>query len=332
MINISFCVLYGEQPMIETRPIEPVIVARNLEKVFGAFKAVDDISFHVVPGVCFGILGPNGAGKTSTIRMLYGFSPLTAGDIFVFGLNIKTHDRKIKARIGVCQQENTLDPDLTVMQNFEVFARYFDIGKKTARARATTLLKFFALEQRQNARATELSGGMVRRLVIARALINQPDLIILDEPTTGLDPQSRHQVWERLEQLKNQGMTILLTTHYMEEAARLCDRVAVIDRGRVIALGTPRDLVAGLGAEHVIEFAVEGGALAADGLLALPSVERAVHEDGRWRLTVREVHRAVPALLSWLSDRGREASQLSTHHATLEDVFMALTGRRLRDG
>ena len=174
--------------MSEINNTQPIVAARNLKKSFGAFTAVNDISFCVDKGLCFGILGPNGAGKTSTIRMIYGFSPITSGDLSVFGLDIKTKARIIKARIGVCQQENTLDPDLTVMQNFEVFARYFDIDKKTARERALSLLKYFALEQRQNARVTELSGGMVRRLVIARALINQPELLILDEPTTGLDP------------------------------------------------------------------------------------------------------------------------------------------------
>ena len=323
MINISFCVLYGEQPMIETRPIEPVIVARNLEKVFGAFKAVDDISFHVVPGVCFGILGPNGAGKTSTIRMLYGFSPLTAGDIFVFGLNIKTHDRKIKARIGVCQQENTLDPDLTVMQNFEVFARYFDIGKKTALARATTLLKFFALEQRQNARATELSGGMVRRLVIARALINQPDLIILDEPTTGLDPQSRHQVWERLEQLKNQSMTILLTTHYMDEAARLCDNLVIMDHGKILAQGSPRSLIREYTGGHIIEVAEPDEALRAFSQEKHDRVEDLGHRLIIYAANGHELYQE-------LCDRFSQKSCI-LRSATLEDVFLKLTGRELRE-
>ena len=234
---------------------QPVIAARHLKKSFGAFTAVNDISFCVDKGLCFGILGPNGAGKTSTIRMIYGFSPLTSGDIFVFGLDIKKQYRIIKARIGVCQQDNTLDPDLTIMQNFEVFARYFDLDKKTAIERASSLLKFFALEQRRDARATELSGGMVRRLVIARALINQPELLILDEPTTGLDPQSRHQVWERLENLKKKGMTILLTTHYMDEAARLCDEIVIMDQGKILAQGSPQFLISEYTGENIIEIA-----------------------------------------------------------------------------
>jgi len=184
---------------------QTVVAVHDVKKYFGDFTAVNGVTFNIAGGVCFGILGPNGAGKTSTIRMIYGLSPISSGELFVFGQDIKTKARIIKARIGVCQQENTLDPDLTVMQNFEVFARYFNLNVKTARQRASELLQFFALEQRQNARATQLSGGMVRRLIIARALINHPDLLILDEPTTGLDPQSRHQVWERLEHLKNRG-------------------------------------------------------------------------------------------------------------------------------
>ena len=195
-----------------------VVEAKDLRKTFGDLVAVDGISFHIAPGECFGILGPNGAGKTSTIRMIYGFSPMTGGTLKVFGLHMAQEWRKIKSRIGVCQQENTLDPDLTVQQNLEVFARYFDIPKKQAQQEADRLLAFIGLHHRRNAKVTELSGGMARRLVLARALINKPDLLILDEPTTGLDPQSRHQVWERLEELRSHGLSVLLTTHYMDEA------------------------------------------------------------------------------------------------------------------
>ena len=183
-----------------------IIEAKTLKKTFGNLIAVNDISFNVLPGECFGILGPNGAGKTSTIRMMYGFSPMTGGSLKVFGLDVVKELRAIKSRIGVCQQQNSLDPDLTVEQNLKVFARYFDMPKKVACEKAEKLLKFIALDHRKDATVTELSGGMMRRLVIARALINDPDLLILDEPTTGLDPQSRHQVWERLEQLKSSGL------------------------------------------------------------------------------------------------------------------------------
>ena len=309
--------------MSEINNTQPIVVARNLKKSFGAFTAVNDISFCVDKGVCFGILGPNGAGKTSTIRMIYGFSPLTSGDLSVFGLDIKTQSRIIKARIGVCQQDNTLDPDLTVMQNFEVFARYFDLDRKTARERALSLLKLFALEQRRDAIATELSGGMVRRLVIVRALINQPELLILDEPTTGLDPQSRHQVWEKLESLKKQGITILLTTHYMDEAARLCDRLVIMDEGKILAQGSPQSLISEYTGENIIEVAEPE-----DDLRAFCGAKKARQEDLGHRLIIyteagHEFYREI-------CDRFTHKSCI-LRSATLEDVFLKLTGRELRE-
>jgi lipooligosaccharide transport system ATP-binding protein len=235
--------------------VQYVVEAVGLQKIFGDFVAVDGISFRVLPGDCFGILGPNGAGKTSTIRMIYGFSPLTGGDLKVFGLPISKEWRVIKSRVGVCQQENTLDPDLTVQQNLEVFARYFNIPKKQAQQGAGELLEFIELDHRKNAKVTELSGGMMRRLVLARALINDPDLLILDEPTTGLDPQARHQVWERLKELRSKGISILLTTHYMDEASRLCDRLVIMDHGRILVEGTPPDLIREYVGHDVIEVA-----------------------------------------------------------------------------
>jgi len=309
--------------MSDTNTNQQVIAASNLKKSFGSFTAVNDISFSVDKGMCFGFLGPNGAGKTSTIRMIYGFSPITSGDIFVFGLDIKKQYRIIKARIGVCQQENTLDPDLTVMQNFEVFARYFDLDKKTARERASSLLKFFALKQRRDARVTELSGGMVRRLVIARALINQPELLILDEPTIGLDPQSRHQVWERLEGLKKQGMTILLTTHYMDEAARLCDNLVIMDHGKILAQGAPQSLISEYTGENIIEVAEPE-----DDLRAFLRDKKERQEDLGHRLIIyaengHELYREI-------SSRFIHKSCL-LRSATLEDVFLKLTGRELRE-
>jgi lipooligosaccharide transport system ATP-binding protein len=198
--------------------MKTVIEADHLRKTFGPIVAVDDLSFSVAAGECFGILGPNGAGKTSTIRMVYGFSPPTSGKLTVFGLDVARDHRAVKARIGVCQQENNLDPELTVLQNLIVFARYFDIPPAEAESRARELLKFMALEQREESRIPALSGGMVRRLVMARALLNRPELLVLDEPTTGLDPQSRHQVWERVEELRAGGLSVLMTTHYMEVA------------------------------------------------------------------------------------------------------------------
>jgi lipooligosaccharide transport system ATP-binding protein len=309
--------------MPDINETQPVIAACNIKKSFGAFTAVDDISFSVDKGMCFGILGPNGAAKTSTIRMIYGFSPLTSGDIFVFGLDIKKLYRKIKARIGVCQQENTLDPDLTVMQNFEVFARYFNIDRKTAVERASSLLKYFALEQRRHARATELSGGMVRRLVIARALINQPELLILDEPTTGLDPQSRHQVWERLENLKKQGITILLTTHYMDEAEHLCDNLVIMDRGKILAQGSPQSLISEYTGENIIEVAEPE-----DDLRTFSREKKVRQEDLGHRLIIyaengHELYREICGRFTHKSCILRSA--------TLEDVFLKLTGRELRE-
>jgi lipooligosaccharide transport system ATP-binding protein len=255
--------------------------------------------------------------------MIYGFSPITAGDLSVFGLDIKTKARIIKARIGVCQQDNTLDPDLTVMQNFEVFARYFDIDKRTAHERALSLLKYFALEQRQNARATELSGGMVRRLVIARALINQPELLILDEPTTGLDPQSRHQLWEKLESLKKQGITILLTTHYMDEAARLCDQLVIMDQGKILAQGSPQSLISEYTGSNIIEV-IEPE----DDLRAFSRAKGVRQEDLGHRLIIyaengHELYREI-------CNRFTHKSCI-LRSATLEDVFLRLTGRELRE-
>jgi len=309
--------------MSEINRPRPVIVARNVKKSFGVFTAVNDISFSVAQGTCFGILGPNGAGKTSTIRMIYGFSPLTSGDIFVFGLDIKKKYRKIKARIGVCQQDNTLDPDLTVMQNFQVFARYFNLDHKTTSDRALSLLKYFALEQRRDSRATELSGGMVRRLVIARALINQPELLILDEPTTGLDPQSRHQLWERLELLKKQGITILLTTHYMDEAARLCDDLVIMDHGKILAQGSPQSLISEYTGGNIIEIAEPD-----DDLRSFTREKQKRLEDLGHRLIIyagngHELYREICGRFTHKSCVLRSA--------TLEDVFLKLTGRGLRE-
>lgn len=233
--------------------MDPLIVGKNLVKKFGALTAVDGISFEVRPGDCFGFLGPNGAGKTTTMKMIFGFSPMTAGRLTVFGLSVSDHPREIKRRIGVVPQENSLDPDLTVLQNLMMYARYFDLPKKQARERAEELLEFFHLQEKTADRIDRLSGGMKRRLLIARALINRPELLILDEPTTGLDPQSRHVMWDRLQGLKRQGVTTVLTTHYMEEAAQLCDRLVVIDFGKVMEEGGPDELVAKHGTANLEE-------------------------------------------------------------------------------
>ncbi len=300
-----------------------VIEAESLRKTFGDFVAVDGISFQVVQGECFGILGPNGAGKTTTVRMIYGFSPVSSGRLNVFGLDVTARLREIKSRIGVCQQENNLDPDLTVLENLKVFAGYFDIPKKEALARADRLLQFIALDQRRDSKVTELSGGMMRRLVLARALINNPELLVLDEPTTGLDPQSRHQVWERLEKLKADGISILLTTHYMDEASRLCDRLLIMDQGRILVEGRPMDLIR----KHVGNDVIEVADPTADLRKYVQSLPLD-HEDLGHRLIV--YGRDGDRLFRTISERYCEEG-CNLRMATLEDVFLKLTGRGLRE-
>jgi len=219
----------------------PLIHARGLTKRFGSFTAVDGIDFDVYPGEAFGFLGPNGAGKTSTMRMIGCASPITAGELRVLDLDPRTQASRIKARLGVVPQQDNLDMEITVRENLLMYARYFDIRREDARRKAAELLEFVELSERGNAQVESLSGGMKRRLTIARALINDPELILLDEPTTGLDPQARHVVWDRLYQLKRRGATLLLTTHYMDEAERLCDRLLVMDKAKIVAEGSPRE-------------------------------------------------------------------------------------------
>lgn len=301
----------------------PVIEANHIRKVFGNIEAVADISFHVAPGECFGILGPNGAGKTTTIRMIYGYSPMSAGSMNVFGYDVSRYAAKVKARIGVCQQENTLDPDLTVFQNLVVYARYFDIPMKEARQKSEDLLQFMSLEHRRDAKALELSGGMVRRIVLARALINDPELLILDEPTTGLDPQSRHQVWERLGDLRRKGLTILLTTHYMDEASRLCDRLLIMDHGRVLVEGEPQALIRTHIGRDVLEITEP-----TDDLRTYLRAQKMPHEDLGHRLIIygnneEDLYRRI-------SDQFCQEGCMM-RLATLEDVFLHMTGRDLRE-
>ncbi|HSH69784.1 MAG TPA: ABC transporter ATP-binding protein [Deferrisomatales bacterium] len=305
----------------DTRPW--AVEARGLVKEFGNLRAVDGISFRVRRGECFGLLGPNGAGKTTTVRMVYGYSPRSGGELEVFGMDVAAHPREVADRVGVCQQDDNLDPDLTVQENLEVFARYFDIPATRARERAAELLRFMSLDQRADAAVTELSGGMMRRLVLARALLNEPDLLILDEPTTGLDPQARQQLWQRLGELRAQGITILLTTHYMEEAARLCDRLIIIDHGRILVEGSPQELIR----DHAGRYAIEVEGPSAE-LRAYVIDQGLEHEDLGHRLVVygedgdRVFHRISEAYCS-----GGCAMRMTT----LEDVFLKLTGRGLRD-
>lgn len=300
-----------------------VIETSNLRKSFGSFVAVDGISFSVQPGECFGLLGPNGAGKTTTIRMLYGFTPRDSGSLRLFDTDCDGAWRQLKGRIGVCQQDNNLDPDLTVRENLEVFAAYFNLPQAVVRQRVASLLQFISLEGREQAGVRDLSGGMMRRLVLARALINEPQLLILDEPTTGLDPQSRHQLWRRLDELKARGLTTLLTTHYMDEAQRLCDRLVIMDQGKILVEGAPRDLIR----QHVGDSVIEVVA-ACEGLRRMILERGLPHEDLGQRLVIYSGN-GEALYRELLAEHCREGCMLRP--ATLEDVFLRLTGRELRE-
>ncbi|RJR33700.1 MAG: ATP-binding cassette domain-containing protein [Desulfobacteraceae bacterium] len=303
------------------REITPVVDAVDLRKTYDRFTAVDGVIFHIDPGECYGFLGPNGAGKTTIIRMIYGFSPITGGSLRVFGLDLREHWREIRGRIGVCQQHNALDPDLSVEENLLVFAGYFLMDSREARARTEELLDFFALAGKRNAKVMELSGGLARRLTVARALINKPDLVILDEPTTGLDPQSRHQLWEKLQELRRSGITLLLTTHYMEEASRLCNRLMIIDHGRILVEGSPDELVEQYAGDSVVE--VEG---ADENLKNFLAEEKVLHDVTDRRIVIYANNSVSEQI------RTRFCKSRCTYRtAGLEDVFLHLTGRELRE-
>ena len=315
--------------MIDPSVPRAALSCRGLIKRYADVVAVAGLDLEVRAGECFGMLGPNGAGKTTTVEIFEGLRDADAGDVQVLGDHWHGDNLALRARLGIQLQETKFPEKLTVAEVVALFRSFYPRGLDVG-----ATLALVGLQDKAGAQVRTLSGGQKQRLSLGCALVGDPELLFLDEPTTGLDPQSRRQTWDIVEGLKARGRTVLLTTHYMEEAARLCDRVAVVDHGKVIALGTPRELIASLGAEHVIEFAVGDGVFPIDDavLAALPSVEKVVRDAGSWRLTVREVHRAVAALLTTLSEHGLEPSALTTHHATLEDVFMSLTGRRLRDG
>jgi lipooligosaccharide transport system ATP-binding protein len=300
-----------------------IVRAEGLRKSFGALPAVDGISFAVHKGECFGLLGPNGAGKTTTIRMLYGYTPRDAGKLELFGLDIDRDIRAIKRRIGICQQEDSLDPDLTVRENLAGFARYFSVPNGEAQARASELLHFFALHNRAGDKIATLSGGLKRRLMLARALVNRPDLLILDEPTTGLDPQSRQLLWDKLVELKGKGLTLLLTTHYMEEAARLCDRLVIVDHGKILVEGAPAVLVREQVGQTVLEIADPDRAVR--DFLAQEAVR--VEDLGRRLLVHLDDGDAFFLRLT----REVRAEGCTLRPATLEDLFLKLTGRELRE-
>jgi lipooligosaccharide transport system ATP-binding protein len=307
-----------------------LIHASGLTKRFGAFTAVDAVDFDVAPGEAFGFLGPNGAGKTSTMRMIGTVSPLTAGTLRVFGLDAAHDGARIRARIGVVPQADTLDSELSVLENLLVYGRYFDLSWAEARRRALELLDFVQLSERAGDKVEPLSGGMKRRLVIARALINEPSLLLLDEPTTGLDPQARHLVWDRLYRLKARGVTLVLTTHYMDEAEQLCDRLVVMDKAHIVAEGSPRSLIERYVTREVLELRfreVEGNPGEGDYL------------DGRLDGLAERIEQLPDRLLVYTADgeaaaaaayeRGLRPSSVLVRRSSLEDVFLRLTGRSL---
>jgi len=304
-----------------------MISARGLRKAYAGFEAVKGIDVDVHEGEAFGFLGPNGAGKSSTMRMIAAVSPLTGGTLEILGMDPAKQGSQIRARLGVCPQENTLDMELSVFENLVVYGRFFGFSRQHASRRAEELLEFVQLTDRAKAKVEALSGGMKRRLTIARSLVNQPDLLLLDEPTTGLDPQARHQLWDRLFRLKQQGVTLVLTTHYMDEAEQLCDRLVVMDGGKIVAEGSPRALIEQYSTREVVElrFNAESQELFADKLTGLG--ERVEVLPDRILLYVANGDEAVAEV----QRRALSPASVLVRRSSLEDVFLHLTGRTLVD-
>jgi ABC-2 type transport system ATP-binding protein len=301
------------------------IECRNLRKSFGPVRAVDGLDLEVRRGECFGRLGPNGAGKTTTIEILEGLTRPDDGEVRVLGKTWDADERKLRGRLGISLQESHLIEKLTVRETLRLFRSFYDRGREPEEALAD-----LALEEKRDSRVGKLSGGQKQRLVVACALVGRPDILFLDEPTTGLDPQSRLQLWERIQAYRARGGTILLTTHYMEEAERLCDRIAIVDHGRRIAEGAPAELIARLRAPHVLDFSTEP-VLAPEVVRAIATSREWRPHDSRWLVSVDSLVEAIPSLFAALDRAGARLVTLSTHRVTLEDVFVALTGRELRD-
>jgi lipooligosaccharide transport system ATP-binding protein len=302
-----------------------LIQGRSLEKTFGDLVAVDKIDFHVNEGESFGFLGPNGAGKTTTMRMIEAVSPITSGELTVLGLDPMTDGPRLRARLGVVPQENNLDEELSVYDNLMMYGRYFDLDRATIKARIEELLDFVQLEEKRDSKVSALSGGMKRRAIIARGLINEPDVYILDEPTTGLDPQARHVLWDRLYRLKQRGVTLIITTHYMDEAEQLCDRLVVMDKGAIVAEGSPRNLIETYTPRDVVELRFPVG--------VLEEVQSSVNElsDRTEILADRALVYTDDAerTIGLVSERDLEPEMVLARRSTLEDVFLRLTGRTL---
>jgi ABC-2 type transport system ATP-binding protein len=298
-----------------------------LRKAYKDVVAVDGLDLEVHRGECFGLLGPNGAGKTTTIEICEGLNTPDSGDVEVLGMRWNTQAMALRQRLGIQLQDTQLSDKLTVLETVRLFRSFYRQGPA-----APKIIDLMQLGDKSNSRVGGLSGGQKQRLTLACALVGNPDLLFLDEPTTGLDPQARRQLWDVIEAFRVEGRTILLTTHYMDEAEKLCDRVAIIDHGKQIALGTPRELVASIGGENVVEFTAGGGqAVDAERLGRIDGVNSVRMENGNVRMQVTELHRAVPGLLDEIDRQGIPLTELRTHSATLEDVFVSLTGRHLRE-
>jgi ABC-2 type transport system ATP-binding protein len=307
----------------------PSLLLRGLRKAFADVVAVNGLDLEVVRGECFGLLGPNGAGKTTTIEICEGLTTPDSGTVELLGLNWARNENELRQRIGIQLQETQFPDKLTVEETLRLFRSFFRRGISVEESIRTA-----QLEEKRHARVGTLSGGQKQRLAMACALVGDPELLFLDEPTTGLDPQARRHLWDLVDALKQAGRTIILTTHYMDEAERLCDRVAIMDHGRIIALGSPQQLIASVGGEHIVEFAItnkEAGAVDPTLLTAIAGVESHRVDAALHQLSVRELHTAVPAIFAALKDQGLQLSEFRTHSATLEDVFVGLTGRNLRD-
>jgi ABC-2 type transport system ATP-binding protein len=309
-----------------TRPTGSAVRCAGLVKRYADVTAVDGLDLEVNAGECFGLLGPNGAGKTTTVEVLEGLIPADDGEVEVLGQRWGAgNDHALRERLGVALQETQLADKLTVEETIRLFRSFYTKGRNV-----DEVIETVELGEKRKGRVGKLSGGQKQRLAVACALVSNPDLLFLDEPTTGLDPQARLKLWEIVERFNDGGGTILLTTHYMEEAARLCDRVAIMDHGKVIALGSPQELIASLGADQIIEFTVDGS-IQEDSLKRLPGVRGVRVRDGGFSLTVSEIGSALPALLEDIKRHNAQLITLTTHQATLEDVFVAHTGRMLRD-